>query len=311
MLGGRFEESIRVGTEALPLVEALGMEDLRARIHIVVGCARCCLGEAGGLDEIERGISIAQAAGALEMLVIGYGNLSSELQFFARTAQSRRASERALELAERYGIARLVRSGRLDVAAWAYLDGRWEEATAIADELIAASEAGDTDYNDPAVLALRAWIRLARGDLHGADRDSGRATELARASDLQAQVAAYPTRAAVALKIGRREEAHELASDLVAIGPAMVAALCLPFPTLADVAWVFKDLGRETELADAILDPDPIKSPWHHAARAIVDGDFARAADILDDIDYTASAERARLRAAEVAKAEGRTASEG
>jgi len=64
----------------------------------------------------------------------------------------------------------------------------------------------------------------------------------------------------------------------------MVAALCSPFPTLVDVAWVFRDLGREREFREAVLDADPIKSPWNDAARAICDGDIARAADIIDRI---------------------------
>jgi len=98
MLDGRFEESIRVGAEALPLVEELGIEDARARLHIVVGCARCCLGDRGGLDEIETGIQVAEAAGALEMLATGYTNLSSELHFFARLDEARRAWRHHVEV---------------------------------------------------------------------------------------------------------------------------------------------------------------------------------------------------------------------
>src|SRR5438105_4985514 len=158
MLAGRFEESIRVGAEARPLVETLGMEDQRARLHIVVGCARCCLGDRGGLDEIESGIAVAEAAGALEMLVIGYTNLSSELHFFARLAEARRAWRRHAELSDRYGLGRQVRNARADGAGWAYLDGRWDEAIRVADELISATDAGDRSFTDATVLSLRAWF---------------------------------------------------------------------------------------------------------------------------------------------------------
>jgi class 3 adenylate cyclase len=308
MLAGRFDESIRVGAEALPLVEALGMESQRARLHIVVGCARCCLGDTDGLNEIEAGISVAQLANALDMVVLGYGNLSSELHFFGRLADARRASQQQVELCERHGFARQLRIGHVDAAGWACLDGRWDEAIALADELIAAADAGDRDYFDPAVLSLRAWIRLARGDAAGAERDSERAAELARASDLQAQSQAYCVRAAVALAAGKRDEAGDLASELTALGPPMVAALCSPFPTLVDVAWVFRDLGRECEFREAVLGADPIKSPWNDAARAICDGDVARAADIIDRIGHGASAAYARLRAAEALAAAGQEA---
>ena len=64
----------------------------------------------------------------------------------------------------------------------------------------------------------------------------------------------------------------------------MVPALCSPFPTLVDVAWVFLDLGRVDEFRDAVLDPDPIKSPWNDAARAICEGELVRAADLVEGI---------------------------
>ena len=305
MLDGRFEEAIRVGAEALPLVEEFGMEEQRARIHIVVGCARCGLGDRGGLAEIEIGIEIADATGSLDMLTTGYTNLSSELHFFGRLAEARSAYGQFAEVAERYGLGRFLRTVRADAAYWAYLDGRWDDAVGLADEAAARVEAGDLHFTDGIVLSLRGWVRLARGDVAGADRDTKRAAELARASDLQVQAAAYPIRAAVALDNGDRDEAEALASELAALGPAVVAGLCAAFPSLTDVAWVFRDLGRERELYEALLDPDPIKSPWNDASRAIAEGDLVRAADVIAEIGHTAGAAYARLRAAAVLAAAG------
>jgi class 3 adenylate cyclase len=306
MLGGQFDEAIRVGAEALPLVEALGMEDQRSRLHIVVGSARYGLGDIGGFDQIETGISIAEAAGAFDMVVIGYNNLTSGLLVYGRLAEARRGWLLELELCQRYGLAQTLRFARAEAAGWAYLDGRWDEAIAVADELIAAADRGDRHYSDAAVLSLRAWIRLARGDAAGAHSDSDRGAELARASDPQAQSAAFCIGAAVALAGGRRDEAGELAHELAAIGPVLGGALCTPFPTLVDVAWVFRDLGRESEFCDAVLDATPIESPWVDAARAIAGGDLGSAADIIDGIGHMAGAAYARLRAADSSAAEGR-----
>ena len=89
-------------------------------------------------------------------------------------------------------------------------------------------------------------------------------------------------------------------------GVGMVAALNSPLQTLVDVAWLFRDLGRESEFSAAVLDPDPIKGPWNDAARAVGDGDLARAADILETIGHTAAAAYARLRAAEAFATAGR-----
>jgi class 3 adenylate cyclase len=305
MLAGRFDESIQVGAEALPLVEELGMEAQRARLHIVVGCARCCLGDTEGLREIETGISIARAGGALEMVVLGYTNLASELFFFGRLADARRAWQHFRELGERYGFARMQRTARTDGACWAFVDGRWDDVLRVADELIAAADAGDRHWTDPTVLSLRASIRLAGGDAAGADADSERAAELARSSDAQAQSQAFCVRAAVALEAARHDEAGELASELAALGPVLLPALCSGFPTLAEVAWVFRDLGRGQELS-AVLDATPIESPWKDAAHAIIDGDLVRAAEIIDEMGHAASAAYARVRAAEALAAEGR-----
>ena len=299
MLGGSFDDSIRIGAEALPLVESLGMKEQRARLHIVVGCARCCLGDAGGLTEIESGISIAEAAGAVEQLDVGWANLSSELHFFGRLDEARRAWLRELELAERYGLGRHLRSARALGVGWSLLDGRWDEAMSVADDLLAAADAGERDYFDPIVLAQRAWIRLGRDDVTGADRDSERAVADARASDLQAIAAAFPIRATVALALGRTAEADALASELAAIGPPLIPALCSPFPTLAEVAWLFRELGRGSELVEVLLDPDPIKSPWNDAARAICDGELARAARVVDGIGHSAAGAYTWLHAAE------------
>jgi hypothetical protein len=170
---------------------------------------------------------------------------------------------------------------------------------------MAAAEAGDRHFTDAAVLSLRAWIRLARGDAAGADADSDRATKLARDSDTQAQTAAFTVRAAVALRSGRRREAGELASELAAIAHVLLPALNSPFPTFGEAAWVFKDLGREDEFS-AVLDATPIASPWVDVAKAIIDGDVVRAAEMFDAMGHSPSAAYARLRAAEELAAKGR-----
>jgi len=303
MLRGQFEEAVKVGVAALPLVEALELEELRARLHNYVGCARCCLGDERGLAEIETSVAVAQSAGAAAVVVNGYGNLASELQFFAKLAESRKAWREAIDLAERYGLGR--RNSRSEGASWAYLDGRWDEAVSVANELITLAEAGDPHYSDSPLLALRGWIEFARGEVSAAERDTSRAVELARASDLQAQSQAYCIAGSVALATGHRDEAAELASDLAGIGRSMVPALCSPSPTLADVAWLFHDLGRAAEFIEVVLDPDPIKSPWNDAARAICDDELVRAADIINRIGDTASTAYAQLRAAQALAAAG------
>ena len=136
---------------------------------------------------------------------------------------------------------------------------------------------------------------------------AARSSGLARGSDAQARSQAFTVRAGVALALGLREEAQELAAALVQLGTALVPALNSPFPTLVEVAWVFRDLGGSDELG-AVLDATPIESPWIDAARAIGAGELVRAADIVEGIGHGASAAYARLRAGEALVAVGRDA---
>ena len=177
MLDGKYAESIRVGAEALPLVEALGMEDQRARLNIVVGTARAGLGDKGGIEQIEDGLAIALEIPNYDMVDNAYANLTSEFHVYGELDNARRAWEGLAQLSDRYGLERFRRVVRAEGAGWAYLEGRWDEAVAIVDELSAAAEAGDRHYTDAIMLSLRAWIRLARGDTTGADRDSAHAVE--------------------------------------------------------------------------------------------------------------------------------------
>ena len=94
-------------------------------------------------------------------------------------------------------------------------------------------------------------------------------------------------RAAVALDAAHRDEAGGLASELAGIGPALLPALNAPFPTLAEVAWLFRDLGREDDFS-AVLRATPIESPWIDAANAIIQGDFVRAAETIEEMGHAA-----------------------
>jgi hypothetical protein len=190
-------------------------------------------------------------------------------------------------------------------AGWALVDGAWDEALDVASGLLSQAESGHSDYTDGVTYAVRAWIRLARGDDTGADSDSSRAAELARASDAQSQSAAFTIRVAVANAVGNVADANACADEFMRIGPVAVVALCSPFPTLADLAWAFRDIGRERDLEQAILDPSPIQSPWVDAARAIATGDLPAAAETIAGIGNAAATAYARLRVSEALAAAG------
>ncbi|HEU5212244.1 MAG TPA: adenylate/guanylate cyclase domain-containing protein [Gaiellaceae bacterium] len=297
MLAGRFDEAIRVGSQAIALAESLGSAREHRSVWSAVATARCCLGDTGGLDALAELTEVALAEGSFEVAALAVGNLSSELHIYGRLAEARQAFDRDFELSTAYGLGRHLRLWRSERAEWAYADGAWDDALATVDELIAAADASVPTYSTAGDLALRAWIRLVRGDREGGGADARRTVDLARASDAQAQATAYPVAAALALATGNRTDADELANDILELGTVLVPALCAPFPTMTHVAWVFRDLDRASDLREQVLDATPIESPWNDAARAILNDDLVAAADTIEGIGSHAAAAYTRYRA--------------
>ena len=246
MLAGDYDAAIAVAAEALPRAEVLGIDDQRARLHIVRGTARGGQGDRDGITEIERGIAVAQEAGVMDMVATGYSNLTSALNYLARVHEAKAAWEQVSDVSRRYGLGRFLASTSAEGAGWAYLEGRWDDAEAICAERFEAIDHGQTVFSDASIMCLRAWMRLARGDMAGADEDSARAVAFARTSDAQAQTAAFSIRPQIALALGLRDEADQVASELLEWGNVVPGALNVPFPNLAVAAWTFHDLAGRT-----------------------------------------------------------------
>jgi class 3 adenylate cyclase/tetratricopeptide (TPR) repeat protein len=303
-LAGEFASAIRLAREALPLAERFGLAAQRARALMIIGASRVDIGDAAGVHDIERSIEIARDAGSFEMVANGYANLVSERFILGRLGEASQARAALREVYERSGIAWGRRTALAEQAGEAFLRGDWGQALRIVDTVLAEADAGRSDYTDPMCFSLRAAVRLGRGDLAEAATNSERAVELARRSDAQAQAQAFTGRALVAVAVGRLEEAAELASELVTMGAVLLPALCAPYPTLAEVAWLLRDLERRDELL-ALLDATPLASPWVEAGGAIAADDLGRAAEILAEMRHEACAAYASLRVAESLSAAG------
>ena len=306
-VAGNFAEAIRVGREALPLIDRLGLDVERARVLGSIGISRASLGDPGGLGDLEQGVAIARAANAFARLHTTLNNLSEMQFFFGRLAEAARTYEELVESMERFGRDTDRRWGRASLSAIRASEGRWDEALELADGFIAETEAGSPHYLEPTSRVVRASIRYARGDLPGASADSERALEAARpAKDSQIVGPALRARASVLLAEGRRADAEALTDEVLALRPKLVPSLTSGFDAgIIEFAGLTRDLGRETELL-AILETAP-EVPWVVAARAIASGDWERAANVLAEIECRPGEAYARLRAAEEYAAAGRT----
>ncbi len=103
MLAGRSEDAIRVGREALAMAEELGLDELRAEALTNIGTSRLWTGDAGGFEDLEQSIAIADAINSVES-ARAYGNLASSLVDFGELERAAEMLDEARRRAERFGL---------------------------------------------------------------------------------------------------------------------------------------------------------------------------------------------------------------
>jgi class 3 adenylate cyclase/tetratricopeptide (TPR) repeat protein len=296
LMASEFQQAIRLAREALPMVELLDLDALRSRALNTIGTSRVSMGDADGLSDIEHAIELARAADAFDYLHQAYNNLRFSQFNLGRLEDAAETLEAYRETVEHAGTEFERRFLQAEEAGEDFVHGRWDDALERVGAFLDEAEAGSPHYLEPRSRAMRASIRLARGDADGALSDSERGAEAARrALDPQAMAPALCGHAAVLLAAGRRDEADLLASELLQV-PAVVEGLT-DNGAVIDFAWLLRDLGRQGEFQAALEDVPPL--PWFEAAAAIASGDFARAAEILSEIGFRPGEAYTRLRAAE------------
>ena len=178
MLADQYDEAIEVGRAALEMAELLRLDEIRAQALISLGTARFYVGDDDGRRDIARGIELALETNNLAAAARGYQNLSA-------TAEDRASGielvKKVEELSLRIGDVDGARHAQGIQVFHAMSLGRWDEASALADEFIEVCEQG-RPYQEATVRAVRAWIRLGRDDVAGALVDIEQAVTLARAA---------------------------------------------------------------------------------------------------------------------------------
>jgi tetratricopeptide (TPR) repeat protein len=77
LVTGEFPETLALAREALPIVEGLGLDALRARVLNLIGWSRVGIGDPEGLRDLEKSVEIAQATNEFEHLHSSFENLRS------------------------------------------------------------------------------------------------------------------------------------------------------------------------------------------------------------------------------------------
>jgi class 3 adenylate cyclase len=302
MLGGETASALALGDEALAMAESHDLDELRADVLITVGTALGSNGDLEGVEQIKRGLDLALACNSLIVAVRAYHNLSATVFQFDFRASVEHLAE-ARQIARRIGGE--ASAGYSD-AAWigdVYWLGDWDEALRLADDYIAECEAGRSEYGEDVTRLTRAVIRHARADLDGSSTDMAAAISLGRAAnEPQAWSPVLIHAAIIALELGRRDDADAYMTEVLADPTQNFLNL-----QTVECAFLAKDLGRASEL-QAFLEASPRPTPWHAAARAVLEGDDARAGDLLEELGIPTLSAHARLRAAKALAASGRRA---
>ncbi|MEO8290612.1 MAG: tetratricopeptide repeat protein, partial [Gaiellaceae bacterium] len=302
-IGDRAAEAVLVGSEALAMAEALGLDELRAHTLNTLGLARVMTGDRSGLDDLQRSIDISRGLVTYE-LSRGLNNLASTLVALGELDEAHQLYAESAAVAERLGWTAAILWLVAEQADAHYHRGQWDEALAVTEKILQEAASGERHLREIDAHVIGALIRLDRDDPDGALEHSAAGLEFARESpDPQTLFPALACRARVLAELGRREEADEVVRELLErwrSSPATLASTWLSYACPAIVA-----LGRGEELA-AVAKDALVTTKWLEAGLALAGGDFEKAARVYARIGSRPDEAHARLRAAETLAEAGR-----
>ncbi len=307
MLAGEQLRAIEAGEEALAMAEAFGLERLQASVLVTVGTARGNSGDLErGIAQLQRGLDLAVRLKEPQHVQRGYNNLAQLRSKNGEYARVTELYQAARSFIEEYGLPGGLRWVTGQEATIAYLIGDWATAERLSDEFFEEVDAGAPHYMEAQVRVVRAQLRYARGDVDDALAEAQRAVALGRrAHDPQVIGTALASLATLLLEEGRADEAAALADEVAGFRSADGGFAY--FTWIVWLAWLAHDLQRAESFREQAELELP-KTPWVDAGRAIVDGEFADAADVLARMSLGPFEAYARLRAAEELASRGRPA---
>jgi class 3 adenylate cyclase/tetratricopeptide (TPR) repeat protein len=297
----RRDEVLGLLQEALSIAERLGLREIEAEALQFVGMARLDAGDEGGVRDIERALAIATELNSPVSLSC-YGNLADMRRYSGALTASAALHLDGERAAERFGIPVQVRRFRVEQAGDLYYSGDWDKALLHVEEYLDAVQAGSPHRGVGEARIHRGRIRLARGDSRGALHDAEAALEFARKTAEPFNLfpaLAFHARASIEQAPEQTEASVGELLDGLAAGQPFWGAWSLP-----DLLVALAGDERRPELR-RLLDAAAPRTRWYDAVSAVIDGDFARAADLYAAIGSQPDEAVTRLRAAEQALAAG------
>jgi tetratricopeptide (TPR) repeat protein len=296
MVADDHDAAIATATDALARLEELDRPDLYARALDVIGTSRTGKGDERGMDDQRRAIQIARSNRAVWQMHEVFNNYMFTRGRFGYLRGMDDLLEEWRSLFDEVGGTHYSQTWFLVAEAeFSYFAGRWKHAFDSAERFLVELQRGRTDYLEPSARELRAVIGFAQGKTSTALEELDLAVAAAqRIQEPQTMVPSLCLRASLRAAMGRPTEAVADFDRLLSIDARLLGALS-GSGTLPTFAWLAVDLERRSD-AEVILQVDTFPR-WTKAARAILAGDIAEAADLLDEIGHKPAEAYARLRA--------------
>jgi class 3 adenylate cyclase/tetratricopeptide (TPR) repeat protein len=288
------EDALRVGREALAMADALGLDEIRAHALNNIGTARFLLGDEGGVDDLAESLRIALARNSPESIraSLNLGNLHSH---FGNLEEASRAQAEGRRAAERFGDRAGIQWFAAERLWELYWRGEWDEAVELAAALLADVEGGAPRLNlEPGARLIRGWVEFARDRTDEALDDLTELCTLVREADfLQGALPALALRARVLSAAGRDDDARNDVHELLRLWSERAAGAAY---WAVDLAFAAAALDCAAEIETALSDAGETR--WVEAARAVLRGDYAAAAELFARIGSRPDEAVARLAAA-------------
>jgi tetratricopeptide (TPR) repeat protein len=296
------DRGLAAGSEAIAVIEQLGLSELLPRALMYVGLGKFEADPDAGLRDVERGLELARANKSADVQ-----SITANLGFmYATTGDIRKGNQyfwETVRMESQFGetpISRHTRGAR----PWIELhEGDWDAAKRHAEEFIAEIEAGNPHYNEWVARISLAMILFARDDLAGALDQTRRGLESTReAKDPQVLVPALAWNAEMEASAGNLAVAESLLDEslqLMSKGHAQNSFYL-------HSAWLAEELGRGSALLGSL--GAMRTSRFGKAARSIVEHDWAEAANLFEEMGLVVEEAQARVRLGEALIGAGRRA---
>ena len=118
--------------------DEVGSDELESHVLTTLGMCRVALGDAGGIDDLNRAVELADATNLPESIVLACNNLANMLWRLGRLNEAAAPLAHAREVAERFGVTSNLRWLLGEDMLNHALRGEWDKTLELADEIVAA-----------------------------------------------------------------------------------------------------------------------------------------------------------------------------